>query len=302
MSTGRHVNEVKTATTQRFGELWKQNFQINRDAILKNPGVNALHKKFHNLPCIVVGAGPSLDKNLRFLREAQNKAVILAGDAALKPLKEHGIDPALVVCLDPQEDITKFLAGVNHRGIVLVAPTIIHPRVLDLWEGDVLFYHKWAPDIPALVEIQNAAPRIGTLTPGGTVLSVTYDLAFQSGGNPIMFLGQDLSYTTQNTHSRASENADFRLGDTLTAQKENIVFEADIHGVPRPTLKAMLVSKQWFNWAFTEWKRPIPAHIINCSEAGILTDHCALMPLQEAIYRYCTKPLNIPWLVRKAIK
>ena len=297
----QHVHEVKSATLLRFNDIWKRNFHSNLKDIQRNPGVVALKNCFRKFPGIVIGAGPSLDKNIRLLRQVQGKAVLIACDAALKPLLAHGIIPPFVTCLDPQEDITKFLKGVSHKGITLIAPTIIHPQVLDLWEGQVVFYNKFAPDIPVLTEIQNQLPKLGCLTPGGTVLSIAYDLAFQTGCNPILFLGQDLSYPKKVTYSRDSENAEEVLGATLEKQQDNIVYEQDMTGRILPTLKSMLVSKQWFNWAFTTWKRDGKADIVNCSEAGILTDHCRLMPFGEAIFRYCKAKINIPWAMKKAL-
>ncbi len=166
----------------------------------------------------------------------------------------------------------------------------------------MVFFHKHAPDVPALVEIANQAPKIGRLVPGGSVLSIAYDLAFQSGANPIIFTGQDLSYPKKKTHSRDSEDENVGLDTTLEKQRENIVYETDVNGNSLPTLKSMSVSKQWFDWAFTTWKRPGPTEIINCSEAGILTDHCSLMPLSEAIFNYCNKKINVDWAIKKILK
>ena len=249
-----------------------------------------------------MGAGPSLDKNIRFLHRAQNKAVIISCDAALKPLMGHGIVPDFVVCLDPQEEISRFLVNVPHKGITLVVPSIVHPHVIKLWENDVLFFNKFAPDIPTLVEIQKIVPHIGILTPGGTVLSVTYDLAFQAGGSPIIFVGQDLSYPKKKSHSHGSDAAGQSLKIMMEKQKDHLVLEKDINSQSLRTLKSMSVSKQWFNWAFTTWKRENPLSVFNCSEAGILKDHCILEPLSEAIYKHCTKKLNVAWILKKALK
>lgn len=302
MNSDEQIREVKSATLLRFNQVWQQNFQANRNTVERNPGVIALKNKFRGLPCIVVGAGPSLDKNIRFLHRAQNKAVIISCDAALKPLMGHGIVPDFVVCLDPQEEISRFLVNVSHKGITLVVPSIVHPHVIKLWENDVLFFNKFAPDIPTLVEIQKIVPHIGILTPGGTVLSVTYDLAFQAGGTPIIFVGQDLSYPKKKSHSHGSDAAGQGLKIMMEKQKDHLVLETDINGQSLRTLKSMSVSKQWFNWAFTTWKRENPLSVYNCSEAGILADHCILEPLTEVIYKHCTQKLNIPWILKKALK
>ncbi|MZG54584.1 MAG: DUF115 domain-containing protein [Nitrospinae bacterium] len=302
MNRDEQIREVKSATLLRFNQVWQRNFLSNRDTIQRNPGVIALKNRFRDIPSIVVGAGPSLDKNIRYLRKAREKALILSCDAALKPLMAHDIVPNFVIVLDPQEEIARFLCNVPQKGITLVVPTIVHPSILELWEGDVLFFNKFAPDIPTLVEIQKAVPQIGILTPGGTVLSVTYDLAFQAGCNPILFAGQDLSYPKKNSHSHGTEAAGKGLKSTVEKQKDSIVLETDMNNKQLRTLKSMSVSKQWFSWAFTTWKRDNPVSVSNCSEAGILTDHCSLLTLNEGIYKFCKTKVNIPWMLKKALK
>ncbi|QPJ65117.1 MAG: DUF115 domain-containing protein [Candidatus Nitrohelix vancouverensis] len=302
MIRDRHIHEVKQATSLRFSELWKRNFNSNKNAILRNQGVAALRDRFKGTPSIVVGAGPSLDKNIALLQRSADKALIISSDAALKPLLRRGVKPSVVVCLDPQEEISKFFKGTPSRNMLLVAPSIVHPRALDCWEGSVVFYNKHAPDIPVLTEIQRLIPNIGVLTPGGTVLSVAYDLAFQSGSNPIIFVGQDLSWTTPKTHSRNSEMEDNDFTETLHRQKDNIVNETDLFGRTRPTLKCMSVSKEWFYWAFSNWNRKQPTRILNCSESGILMEHCTVMPLREALNQYCRKTINVAWTLKKALK
>jgi hypothetical protein len=302
MNREEQIREVKSATLLRFNQVWQRNFLSNRNTIERNPGVIALKNRFRDIPCIVVGAGPSLDKNIRYLRKACEKAIILCCDAALKPLLSHNIVPNFVVVLDPQEDIARFLSNVPQRGITLVVPTIVHPNILELWQEDLLFFNKFAPDIPTLVEIQKMVPQVGILTPGGTVLSVTYDLAFQAGCNPILFAGQDLSYPKKNSHSRGSDASGKGLKSMVEKQKDSIVLETDMNDQQLRTLKSMSVSKQWFNWAFTTWKRDNPVVVSNCSEAGILTDHCSLITLNEAIYKFCKTKVNIPWMLKKALK
>ena len=302
MNRDEQIREVKSATLLRFNQVWQRNFLRNQEVIQKNPGVIALKNRFRDIPCIVVGAGPSLDKNIRYLRKACERAVILCCDAALKPLLSHGIVPNFVLVLDPQEEIARFLSNVPQKGITLVVPTIVHPSILELWKEDILFFNKYAPDIPTLVEIQKMVPQIGILTPGGTVLSVTYDFAFQAGCNPILFAGQDLSYPKKNSHSHGTEAGGKGLKSTVEKEKDSIILEKDMNNKQLRTLKSMSVSKQWFSWAFTTWKRDNPLSVSNCSEAGILTDHCSLLTLNEAIYRFCKTKVNIPWMLKKALK
>lgn len=61
-----------------------------------------------NIPVIIVGAGPSLDKNIRQLESAQGRAFIIACDTALKPLIKEGIMPDFFVVVDAEKPLELF--------------------------------------------------------------------------------------------------------------------------------------------------------------------------------------------------
>ena len=74
MNRDEQIREVKSATLLRFNQIWQRNFLSNRDAIQKNPGVIRLKNKFRDIPCIVVGAGPSLDKKHKISEKGLRKS------------------------------------------------------------------------------------------------------------------------------------------------------------------------------------------------------------------------------------
>lgn len=296
--------EVKNATTQRFAQSWLNNYQANRPAIFQGMGVPKLWGQFKDVPCVLVGAGPSLDKNLKYLRWAQGRSIIISCDAALGPLLAEGIVPHFVTVLDPQEKILRFFHGIDTHGLTLVAPTIVHPKILRFWKGRVIFYNKFAPDIEVLTQIQHDARHIGLLTPGGNVLTISYDLAFQMGASPIIFTGQDLSYPRGKGHASGSfyDGSEDDLQEAIIRRDgAHIVMEKNIFGCEVPAAKSMSVSKMWFRWAFQEWKRPNPVCVINGSEDGILTDLCEMMPLREGIQRFCEEKVNVGWKLEKLL-
>lgn len=296
------IREVKNATINRFNKTWENNFQANSQAISRNQGIKPLRGKLKDIPALLIGAGPSLDRNIEFLHNAADKSVLIASDAALKPLIQEKISPSFVVCLDPQPEISDFFQGLDTQPLTLIAPTIIHPKVISVWQGRVVFYNKFAPDIPILTKIQESAKNIWPLTPGGSVLSIGYDFAFQIGCNPIIFVGQDLSYPKGKGYTSSSIYDGLQQGDIIKKEANNMVKEKGIFGENIPTNKIMSVSRQWFEWAFTTWKRENPVTIINSSEAGILKNHCAVLPLKETVYRYCKKKININWKIQKLFK
>lgn len=294
--------EVKRATIRNFAGLWTANFEANRSAIARSPGVAAMFEKFPGVPSLVVGAGPSLDKNIQWLSMARGRALVICVDAIFAGLAEEGAEPSIVVTLDPQPDVARFFAGAPSKGKILAAPTIIHPDTLAAWEGEVVFYNKFAPDIPALVRIAAENPALGYLIPGGSVLTVGLDLAFRMGANPIGFLGQDLSilpggpaYSSRVAGGRGDAGG-FLHGD-------DVVTDVDIFGREALTRKSLFITKQWMEWAFTTWKRKNgPADFYNLTEGGIVSNHCRVAALSEWIMTAPKGKRNIGWALKKALR
>ncbi len=297
----QRLYEVKSATIAFLGETWERNYNRNRPDIARTPGVAGLFGRFSGLPAVLVGAGPSLDRNLRLLHLAKGKALIISCDAALKILLENGITPDIIVNLDPQIFIANFFEGIDTRNMTLVAPTIVHPSIRESWKGTFFYYNKHAPDIPILSRIAQECPQVGMLVPGGSVLSVAFDLAFKSGADPIAFIGQDLGYTSEKAYAAGGCFDGYTAQEVFDLPGDNIVEAHDIFGRSLKTQKSMAVTKQWFAWAFSTWDKGKERRIYNCSEAGILTD-CGIITFGEFVSRHCTKSVNISWTIKKTSK
>jgi len=296
------LSEVKGATISLFADQWLKNFEENRSEIMRSPGIKRLGNKFTNIPAVIVGVGPSLDKNIKFLKYASGRALVIACDAALKVLLNEGIKPNFVTTLDPQKDIIRFFKGLSTRDLTLIAPTVVHPEVLKCWQGKVVFYNKFAPDIPVLAKIQQAVPHVGELIPGGTVLSISYSLAFQAGADPITFVGQDLCYMDRMAYAHGTIYDDEPFEKIIQGKQDVIVDDVDIFGKSRQTLKSMFITRQWLEWAFTTWKRNGACRIMNSTEGGILRDKCELHPLKLFLNGYCANSFNFDWKIKKLLK
>lgn len=297
----RNLAEVKLATIAFLGQAWQKNYEGNLPSIPNTPGVRKLYDKFKSVPAVVVGAGPSLDRNLRYLARAKGKSLIVACDTALPILSRNGILPDIVMNLDPQSNVMNFFDGIDSRNMTLVAPTIAWPPLKEAWKGDFFFFNKNAPDIKMLAEISSKHRELGMLTPGGSVLSVAFDLAFKSGASPIAFIGQDLSYSEDNAYASGGHYGDYKAESIFNLGDENITTAEDIFGRKLKTQKSMQVTNEWFKWAFAQWDPENKRKIVNCSEAGILTS-CEQSSFFDFVSRHCNKKVNIAWAIKKACK
>ena len=103
------VEEAKTAildyvssvnTYKVFGLQWIQNRLFNFPLIVNTPSIEGLKGTMDGVTAVIVGAGPSLEADIEYLRKVKNHALIIAAGSAIQSLKHFGIDPHLIVSVD----------------------------------------------------------------------------------------------------------------------------------------------------------------------------------------------------------
>ncbi|MFK0405631.1 6-hydroxymethylpterin diphosphokinase MptE-like protein, partial [Campylobacter jejuni] len=111
-----------------------ENFYKNIPLMLKNIPFKRIIDKRKGLfeSCIVVCAGPSLQKQIPLLKKYQENFVIFCVDGAYPLLVKHNITPDYVLNLDFEEYPLEFFKEVNPENktlFILAAST--HPSVVD---------------------------------------------------------------------------------------------------------------------------------------------------------------------------
>lgn len=132
-----HAMAMNFATVGQFGPLFSRSILEAIPHVLYSKGVNQLEDKFKQHPAILVAAGPSLEKNVHYLKEAKGKAVIICADTVLGYLLARDIVPDFVVSVDPQDTTYSKYQGVDiPKDIALV----FHPAC-----NDKIFKHFPGP-------------------------------------------------------------------------------------------------------------------------------------------------------------
>ncbi|MBU1487522.1 DUF115 domain-containing protein [bacterium] len=177
------------ASGKKFAPLIRENISLNIEQIIKSPGIKRVFNKFLDKPVFIVSAGPSLDKELSNLCQVKETAGIFATGRALKTLIMSGIKPDLVIITDPQREVLNQIEGVCAPDVPLVFLPSTYPEAVRSYPG---------PKIVALVKDEFKAGELvedkGEIETGGSVACAALDIAIKSGANPIIFVGQDLSY------------------------------------------------------------------------------------------------------------
>lgn len=214
--------DVNIATLSKFETIWTRNLLQNIPELIEMKPVSLLFDIAKDLPIVVCGAGPSLYADLPELFKHREKFILLCVDTALNVLVNYKIEPDLIYSVDPQTINKSYLEGYTGNSVLVFDPTSCY-HTLRL-PGN---FHKGfftSSPFPLIKLISNHSRYdLGEIPFGGSVSTNAVSLAELMGGNKILFLGQDLSFTDGYAHCRGAV-----LEERLN-QKESRLFRRELH-------------------------------------------------------------------------
>lgn len=159
-----------------------------------------------NKPAIVVSAGPSLAKNIEYLKEAKNHAVIFCVGAAYKTLYDNGITPDFVVILE-KKDTSIHYEYPNNEDVNLIVEPFAHYKIfLRKFKRHIISTSYETASNHWYRDIQNQ--KIPDFQAKGTVSFQALSSAKLMGCNPIILLGQDLAFVDGKCYAKGSPYED----------------------------------------------------------------------------------------------
>ncbi len=167
---------------------------MNKKALLNYPGINDLKKAFEGVPALIVGAGPSLDLELANIKANNDKFVVIAADAALKPLLAAGIRVDYVTSIERLNDYQRpFFEGLERTEAELVAFPVVLPSQFDLYPGQIRIVYR---NYSYFGYFEKAWPK-GILMSGGSTSHLALRLAGYMGCSKAYLVGMDSCYEKQ---------------------------------------------------------------------------------------------------------
>ena len=94
-------------------------------------------KQYEDCPVFIIGAGPSLDQDIAFIKAYQEKAIIISCGSGIKPLEKHGIKPDFHFECERTAFTYHWLDQVDReffKGIDFIGLNLIYPEVYDLFD------------------------------------------------------------------------------------------------------------------------------------------------------------------------
>ncbi len=191
---------INKNTIKRFGRVWAKNFLSSLKFVAGVKGVLDLFGKFKDFNTVVIGAGPSLDRDIDLVRKLYNNSVIVASDTSFLPLLRSGIKPDIVVSVDPQSRNFLYLIYEKvYDNVIFVCDTLYLPLIYEFVPNSNIFlfdspFKLWG-------EVKKVLGEKGELFVGGSVVCTAIDLAFRIGSGHILLFGNDLSFTDYKMYS-----------------------------------------------------------------------------------------------------
>jgi hypothetical protein len=232
----------------QFGKRWFSN--MVRNIVLAEPQSGPVAPVAHAAVC---AAGPSLDRQVRRLREKRRGLFVIATDTAFPTLVDNGIMPDAVVAIDCQHISYRHFMGKKHIDDNSGANT-------DARIGTRLFLDIAAP--PALASVSSspyffadAHPLSGFVSKyyksfpevdvsGGNVTYAAVSLATALRAKTIELYGADFSYPEGKTYTRSAYIYPYFDGRQDRFQPEETLFSSFMFRSKVLTKKT--TDKSWF--------------------------------------------------------
>ncbi|MBD3265175.1 DUF115 domain-containing protein [bacterium] len=288
-----HQSYAEFDFMSRCGPQIHENLWRNLPSIVRAYGVSDVKDCLKGKPAIIVAAGPSLDKNVHHLKDAQSQYPIIAVDTAVRTLQKNGIEPDIVVTADPNEINCQHFIDTHARPETILAynPEIYH-SIPNQWPYRHIFLNLDKEEFTRWIE--RVIGPYGINQKGGSVSHAAFYLVRAMQADPIIFIGLDLAYNPQGGSTHAGQAAlkrDYaaitkgtnttQLGQmrNLPGKQEQIAWVRGIEQEWVPTSKIMSIFIQQFSEEFSSRQ----GTVIDATEGGARIAGTEIMPLREAL-------------------
>lgn len=184
---------------------------------------------FQKYPCVIVSAGPSLQKNIHLLEKLKKKAIIIAVGSAASILYNKNIRPHFIMGIDASV-LNNMIYGdmmENESDIPMLTSRSLYYNVVNNYCGP-----KFEVGLAGSIDwffiteyFYKGKPQAFAAQSALSVANVLHGLLLQAGAQKIIFMGQDLCYTDGKIHSDGSWSGTTRSLDDVPG----LVKTKDVH-------------------------------------------------------------------------
>lgn len=277
----------------QYGVAFFRNFYPNMLAMEGSYLGNNLFGKFKNIPAIICGAGPSLNKQLSLLHTLADKAIIFAGGSALNALNAVDFQPHFGGGIDPNSPQEERLRNNQAFEVPFFYRNRMFFGAFKLIHGPRLYIPgSGGYDIAAWFE-ENLGMHVPHIEEGHNVVNFHLEIAHAMGCNPIIFVGMDLAFTGMKSYAKGViDETSVNKNEILNPENfdDTALIKPDVYGNPIYTLWKWVAESDWIG----EYAKTFPElTIVNGTEGGLGFPDVPNIPFKEAVHQYLHRSYDL---------
>lgn len=234
-----------------FKILAMENYQSNLG--MEHKQIEDFYKinNFMNKPVIIASSGPSLDRTVKYLNKFKEKAYIFAVGSSLKTLMNSDIVPDMICIIDADKIIANQLKGFENLDVPLCFLSTASKEAVTSYKGPKFMFYNEPNENNMVIDT------------GKSVATAALDIAIKGGADPIIFIGQDLAFLDNKSHTNAY--AQVHNINVEIAKKKTYKKVIGVNGEMLDTSTNLLYFKQWIENKILKHR---DRTFINCSEGA----------------------------------
>jgi len=279
-----NLEKINMDTEKYMSVALAKNAVINLRYIQKSNYISEFIGKMpEEFPAVIVAAGPSLDKNIDELKNAEGKAFIFATDTSVKYLIKHDIRFDAMITIDSKKALWH-LKNEKCHNVPMFCALDTSNRFMEMHTGRKIWFRGSVYMYGLYKKFNHIFPEYNS---GGSVATAAFSACVSLGFKNIVLIGQDLAYSGDITHAGgnikkiSNEQYGKKLVDSIDGGKVWSRYD-------------WLIYLEWFEDAIKAIKG---INVIDATEGGALIHGTRVMKLSEVIDEYCKEEFSFKELL-----
>ena len=289
----RHIRQTITTIIDAYGNSIEdsikglENHIKNIEHIFSSKDLGELTNKFIGQPAFIISAGPSLEKNIRELKNIQNRGIIIAVDTIVERLLSEGIIPDFMTTIERLPIVYEYFYKDKNipKETTLVGPSVLDERIFSEFPGNHIIPIRSETGEGEWLRQRLALSPAANMPMGLSCAHVAFGLGVKLGCSPIVLVGQDLAYgENSKSHVKGTE---YDNSGKVPEKVEELL--DGYYGRKVKSTKIWLQFKMWFESLIQK----ASLDVINATEGGVHIYGTKRESLKDVITAYCKEEIDV---------
>lgn len=200
LKLSRYVININSI--DKYDKLWCQNFAKNLIYINDSVSVKNLSEVLNGIPAVICAAGSSISENLEKLKFLKQNVIIASVGSGISVLEASGIKAHIAGAMDGAESEAVLFKNLNvNKDVSLFYSLQVNSKVLEVTSKHKFLMNQTNMD--SYVNKELKWNYYGQFS-GSSIANVMAENLAKLGCNPIIFLGQDLCYSSNENYAKGA--------------------------------------------------------------------------------------------------